>query len=195
MLFRSSIPLSIILFTFSDYIINLIYPINEYSDAIPILRIFAIILFFRFAVESFALMLTTSNRQNIRMIVVILGTILNLCLNYFAIPKYGPFGAAVISLITNVLIGIGYIIPNFKYFQKWIFNVSYITTVLISFLFSLIIWQIRSFYPLLQILVIISLTLPIIIKYSYSKEEKNMILFDGLSLKNILKNIKTNKKI
>jgi len=61
-----SIPLSIILFIFSDYIINFIYPINEYSDAIPILRIFAIILFFRFAVESFALMLTTSNRQKRR---------------------------------------------------------------------------------------------------------------------------------
>jgi len=189
-----SIPLSIILFIFSDYIINFIYPINEYSDAIPILRIFAIILFFRFAVESFALMLTTSNRQKIRMIIVFLGTVLNLGLNYFVIPKYGPFGAAVISLITNILIGIGYIIPNFRYFQKWIFNVQYITTIIISFLFSLILWQIRSFYPLLQILVIISFTLPIIIKYSYTKEEKKLILFDGLSVKSIFKNIKTNKK-
>jgi O-antigen/teichoic acid export membrane protein len=64
------IPISIILFIYAKEILNLIYGV-KYVEAVPVLQIFAVIIFVRFSLEPFALMLTTSNRQWFRLYTVI----------------------------------------------------------------------------------------------------------------------------
>jgi O-antigen/teichoic acid export membrane protein len=72
--------------------------------------------------EPFALMITTANRQHVRLCVVLIATCLNGGLNYFAIRGYGAFGAGVVSLITNAFVAIAYFVACSTLFYKWILN-------------------------------------------------------------------------
>ncbi|MBI1937112.1 MAG: flippase [Ignavibacteriales bacterium] len=104
-----SIPLSISIFFSSEQLIHLIYGKKEYAQAIPILKIFSMIIFVRFISETHGLMLTTSNRQKKRMLVVLFATIINFVINWFVIPKFGINGAAITSLITNTFVSVLFI--------------------------------------------------------------------------------------
>lgn len=118
--FLSVLPISLVVFIYSDQIISIIYGNKLFKEAIPVLKIFSIVILFRFIGEPFALMLTTSGRQHIRMIIVIFATFTSLVWNYFFIPKYGFYGAAFVSLGINFIVGMAYIFANgFSYF-KWI---------------------------------------------------------------------------
>lgn len=114
-----AIPVSSSLFIFAPEIINLIYGKVEYSKAIPILEIFALIVFIRFFGETYGLMLTTSQRQKYRTIVVIIATILNLLLNIIIIPSYGINGAAIVALLTNVLVAISFYLLMKSQLKNW----------------------------------------------------------------------------
>lgn len=184
------VPISIILFIYSDFIINLIYPIKNYGPSVQILRIFAIILFVRFFVESYALMLTTSHRQKTRMLIVLFGTILNFVLNYFAIPRYGPFGAAIISLITNIFIGAGYITTTITFFPKWTINIPFSLSIIFAFVLSVILWNIRTIQPFIIIPISILISLIFLVKFCYSKEERDLIFRKGNNFPNIFSQLK-----
>ncbi len=168
-------PIALILFIYADQVINLIYGSKLYSDAVPVLRIFAVILAVRFLQETYALLLTTSNRQHIRMFVVIFAVLFNFTLNYFLIPRYGVKGAAVVSLITNTCIGITYIYFNASLFFEWMINFK---TFLLFFSTVIIFYFYWNFMRINFIVGILS----IIIIYTtagfifFTKEEKKTIL-------------------
>ncbi len=168
-------PIALILFIYANQIINLIYGPKLYSNAIPILRIFAIILVVRFLQETYALMLTTSNRQHIKMFVVIFATLFNFLLNYFLIPKYGVTGAAMVSLITNTCIGIIYIYFNASLFFKWMLNLK----MFILFSFTAIIfyfyWNFMKTNFIVGIVSILIIYLIIALMF-FTKEERKAIL-------------------
>lgn len=104
------LPFSILLFVYANEIIRFVYGSGSFTESVPIVRIFAFILFVRFAAETFALILTTSQQHTTRMYIVVAVTFMNLLLNAYAIPKFGIKGAAVVSLITNAVAGILYIV-------------------------------------------------------------------------------------
>lgn len=136
-LFFIAIPVAIVLYFNSDKIIPMVFGGKGFDEAIPVLQIFSFVVLLRFSVEPFALMLTTANRQRIRMYVVIAATILNLFLNSIVIPFYGIIGAAWISVGINVLVGLGYIIPNRKFLFEWLNSIKalvFIGLVIFSFL-------------------------------------------------------------
>ena len=132
-----AIPLSITFYIYSDQIIHLVYGKKEYSDAIPILRIFAIILFIRFFSETHGLMLTTSLKQKTRMKIVVVATFLNFIINYFLISKYGAFGAGLTSLITNLFVCVFYVAATFSFTKLWFVNLNLITLLIFVLIFTL----------------------------------------------------------
>lgn len=134
-----SIPISIILFVYPDHIILLIYG-AEYAQAIPILRIFSVIVFIRFFAETYGMMLTSSYRQKLRMYVVLGATIFNLILNLVLIPEIGIFGAAVTSLLTNLLVAILFIYITKSFSLNWIKKVLSIKLIIVSLSFYLILY-------------------------------------------------------
>jgi O-antigen/teichoic acid export membrane protein len=139
LLFFIALPVSVLLYFNSDKIISIVFGNKDFYEAIPVLQIFSIVVFLRFSVEPFALMLTTSNRQRIRMYVVVTATILNLIVNSFVIPYYGIIGAAWVSVGINLFVGLGYIIPNSKFFFAWFNSIKVITLLgLVIFSFLLI---------------------------------------------------------
>lgn len=117
-----SFVLFLIVFFLSESIISIIYGKELYNEAIPLLKIFSFIVVIRYYVETFGLMLTTSGKQYIRMIIVIGATFLAYVLNFYLIDKFDVLGAAYTSLIVNIIVGICYILPFRKYFIKWIYD-------------------------------------------------------------------------
>jgi len=176
------IPISIFLFVFAERIIRLIYGLNDFAESILVLRIFAIILLVRFNLETYALMLTTSNKQKIRMYVVIIASILNLTLNSFLIPEYGVNGAAVVSLITNLFVGIIYIYMNRKFFIISMVNSKMILLILISLTTASVLWKLNSeiIFYLSPILVIIYMVL--IYLYFLSEDDRHLLFSDKIKI-------------
>jgi len=138
------LPVSVVLFVYSDQIIKIIYGSKDYIDAVPILKIFAIVLFVRFSLEAYALMLTTSDRQKVRLYTVLAATLLNFTINYFLIPKYGAFGTAIVSLITNVFVGLIYYLTNFNLVRQYLFNIKTLLFLLLSLGIVYLFWLNKS---------------------------------------------------
>jgi O-antigen/teichoic acid export membrane protein len=170
------IPVSVIFFDYSRQIIDLIYGLNKFSDSVTVLKIFGLILFIRFLLEPFALMLTTSDRQKIRMVVVIIATILNISLNIFIIPRFGVNGAAVVSLLVNTFVGLVYFLYVEKQFRFWLFDYKNLLLLISSLLF---LWILNSFVDvnfILQILIFIFFYLILIITFYLRPNEKKLII-------------------
>ncbi|KAF0152676.1 MAG: polysaccharide biosynthesis protein [Ignavibacteria bacterium] len=115
------LPVSLLLFSYADDIIVLVYGI-KYVSAAPVLKIFSLIILVRFLLEPFALMLTTSGRQYVRLFTVVIATLINLILNIILIPKLGAEGAAIVSLITNLFVGVVFVAFNIDILKAWFAN-------------------------------------------------------------------------
>jgi O-antigen/teichoic acid export membrane protein len=169
----------VIIFSAKD-IIGIVYGNMKYYDAIPILRVFGAIIIIRYSVEVPALMLTTSNRQFVRMLLVISATVINYGINRYAIPNYGALGAAYTSLATNLLIGIGYFIAiRNRAPENWF------TKERLLPLFIILIGGIIMIYDPIPIwsgiLVITAIYIVIVFYMGYSTKEKALLFKNVIS--------------
>jgi len=110
-----SFPLFALLFFWNNLIINFFYN-QEYQGSILILKILSIILLFRLFTYSYGWFLTSTDEQKQKVKSQGICALANIILNYFLIIKYHAIGAAVATLITEL------ILLNFYYFyfrKKW----------------------------------------------------------------------------
>ena len=173
------LPIAFVLYIYAEQVIALVYGAKEFGEAVPILRVFAFVLLVRYAVETPALMLTTSRRQIARMVIVVSAVIFNYALNAYLIPRDGTMGAATASLITNVLVGIGYIVAAWPFFRQWKLGFRSAIPVCLVVLLGLILWDYRTismWYSLPLLAAAYSLVFYYI---GYSKEERATV-FAGL---------------
>jgi O-antigen/teichoic acid export membrane protein len=169
------LPVSIFLFVFSEQLINIIYGARDYADAVPILKVFAVILFVRFSMEAYALMLTTSHRQQIRLYAVIAATVFNFSLNYFMIPEYGAFGAAIVSLITNIFVGLVYYAVNIDLVRYYLFNVKTISFLFTSLIIAYFFWLNKSITVFIMAPVFGVVFILLVYYFFFSKDEIKLI--------------------
>lgn len=169
-----SLPIALVLFFSSEQIITIIYGKELYNEAVPLLKIFSFILIIRFVVEPYALLMTTSKRQYIRMIIVIFATIVSFSLNYFIIPEYGIMGAAFVSLVINFMAGAGYIIAGKYNSVKW-FAEARVISVLIS---VIVLAFLLNYFHAQIIFLSVSLIIYLFLVYfiGFSNKDKKMIL-------------------
>jgi O-antigen/teichoic acid export membrane protein len=66
-----SIPFAIFLFVYPEQIIGLVYFNKDFSQSTEILRLFSLLLIVRFATDPSGIMITTSNKQHIRMRLIV----------------------------------------------------------------------------------------------------------------------------
>lgn len=172
-----SLPFALIFFVYADKIISVVYGSNEFNGAASLLRIFAIVLFVRFSIETFALMLTTSGRQSVRMWIVIFVTVFNFAFNSYVIPRFGVMGAAYISLVTNIIAGICYILAarTQKFRTTLIFQPRVIILLLLTVCFAFFLWKITidSFY--IGIASVFLLYPVLYYVFGYSSDERSLI--------------------
>lgn len=110
-----SLPLFALLFFWNNLIINFFYN-QEYQGSILILKILSIILLFRLFTYSYGWFLTSTDEQKQKVKSQGICALVNIILNYFLIIKYHAIGAAVATLITEL------VLLNFYYFyfrKKW----------------------------------------------------------------------------
>jgi O-antigen/teichoic acid export membrane protein len=115
-----SLPVGLILLVFPADVIQMLYGGAAYQEAIPILRMFGFTVVVRYAVDTAGTMLTSSNRQSRRLIVVAFAVVFNFVINAIVIPSYGAFGAACVSLATNICVGLGYVMFARDVSLKWL---------------------------------------------------------------------------
>ena len=99
-------------FIFSDIVV-LIYG-NEYLDAVPIFKVIIWSISLAYVTIGLGNILDAIGYQKLRFYFVLLSCILNIVLNYFLIPIYGAFGAAISTLIARIVILVTFSISVFK---------------------------------------------------------------------------------
>lgn len=159
----------------AETIIGLIYGLDEYSDAVLILRIFGFIIAVRYSVEIPALMLTTSLRQHVRMLIVLAATIFNFLLNAYAIPRYGMAGAAVVSLLTNISVGLAYIFAVRDFFRDRWFSLQRMVALFIIFMGGVAVVALPELPAWLNVLGVAIVYILVIYATGYSLEEKRTV--------------------
>lgn len=174
------LPISIILFFYSEQIIFLIYGSKDYVSAVPILKIFAITLFIRFATEVHAIMLTTSERQKIRLFVVMVATILNIALNYLIIPHYGAYGAAYVSLLTNSFVGLCYYYSNRYVLRGYVINRQMLYLFLITISVIYITYLGKEINIFISAVLVFAIWFVCMYYFFYSKKERKVIFSNEL---------------
>ncbi len=138
-------PVSVALLVSADQIIAFVYGAEEFTESALILRCFAVTTLVRYAVEPYGLLLTTSERQKTRMIIVGAATVVSLGLNWFLIPVYGPLGAALVSLLANILVGLSILRASGVSFVSWSMDTGARLSVLYAVLFGVSVWSMRQF--------------------------------------------------
>ena len=176
-----SIPMTLFVFVFSEIIISFAYGIELYAAAVPILQMLSVLIIIRFYAEPYGLMITTSNRQHIRMIIAFIATLLSFVLNYFLIPLYGLSGAAYAAVLVNLIVACLYFVFNLNYFLTWIIEVRTIIILMFSLVITFVIWYFNS-GPIFSGILLLGLLIPILL-LGLSREEIN--IFKKLVLKSI----------
>jgi O-antigen/teichoic acid export membrane protein len=121
-LFLVSLPIAWVFLVYPRQIIDLLYGVDKFGDAVAIMRIAAVVILVRFASETYGLMLTTSDRQKIRMRITLAGTVLSVLFCWYFIPRYGSFGAGIAALGVNACVGLGYMIATRPYVWRWMWE-------------------------------------------------------------------------
>jgi O-antigen/teichoic acid export membrane protein len=119
------------------------------------------------------------------MYAVIFASVLNVVLNYYAIPNYGVFGAAIVSLITNVFVGILYMYFTRPLFYEWLLNLKVIVTLVFSAMLTIILWIIKDIYVFYSSPILMAIFLIVAYFYFFSDEEKSIIFSDKFKFINL----------
>lgn len=171
-----SAPISVIIFVYPEQILNIVYGYGKFNQAIPILKIFAFVLFVRFFYDTYGYMLTTSNRQRTQMFVLIIAISINFLCDLLIIPKFGVIGVALISLLTNMILAFGYCYFNFIFFKKWILNYRFFFLFIIfciTIIFFSLVDNINFWFGTIIIFAIFFITG---IYFFFDKKEKTILL-------------------
>lgn len=161
--------LFVVLNLFSRDIVIFLYS-HKYVSGLTLVLPLSFVLIFRIMCSVYAVLLTISDHQNSRVVVVIISLFINLVLNIWLIPKFGYLGAAYVSMLTHfVLVGL-YISYAYKYLGTLLINGNLIFSIVFTFLF---IAGIQYFNPELNFLnnIILMLTWLVVISYILRKED------------------------
>lgn len=175
-LLLTAIPITVLLFVFAEQVIALVYGVREFSNAAPILRIFALTVLVRFIVETAGIMITTSQRQSTRLRIVAMGTIVNGVLNLIFIPRYGIMAAALIALVTNIMIGVAYVVLARIQVGDWFLDRALIFPSLAGVTLAICSWQVRSYSMLIVMLPVIASYALIVYFVGFGPVERKAIL-------------------
>lgn len=170
-----SLPIALIFFVYAEQVIALIYGSEKFASAVPIMRVAAFIIVIRFALETYGLMLTTSGHQFVRMVFVIMATVMTVVLNFYAIPRYGIYGAAFVSLLTNLALATGLFWSLRSFFAQWTFDAQYILPAALTIVLGIVLWNLRVLSLWQSLPPALALYALVLYFVGYTKDERRMI--------------------
>lgn len=170
-----ALPISLFFYIYPEQVIEFLYGKDKFADAVAVMRIASLIIIARFIGETYALMLTTSKRQHLRMVVTIVGTATTAGLSLLLIPQYGAYGAAVVALVVNLLVGIGYILWNIHYARIWIREKEFLIPLFFILSAVIINYFVNIEFIHYSLLVIFPLYIIIVYYWGYNSYERSLI--------------------
>lgn len=116
------VPAGIGLALLASEIVPFVFRKPEYLASIPVMAVLGWFLSVRFMGISQGNSMTTSDREGLRAVIQIISVGINIVLDIWLIARYGAYGAAIATLITETLICSSYIIYSVRQLQE---SVSY----------------------------------------------------------------------
>lgn len=101
------------LFLYADILIESLYGSSYRASTIP-LQLLSVVVFLRFAGGAYGAVITVSDNQNMRAMSVGASLVVNILLNCMLIPLYGAEGAAIVSVVTHILMVLLYVLFTYK---------------------------------------------------------------------------------
>ncbi len=111
------IPAGVGLWFLAPEIIQLVYN-DAYAASVPVLAVFGWFMAIRFTGISQGNSMTTTDREGQRAVIQIISLVINAVLDVILIAKYGPVGAAVATLITELCITGSYFYFSARHLQE-----------------------------------------------------------------------------
>ena len=136
-----SLTMFVFLNLFARELLGIIYD-GKYDSSISIVFPLSLVLLFRIPATFYAICLTISGNQNIRLLIVIVCLIFSLVFNLLLIPSFGISGAAYANLITHSVLLILYFYFSHKQFNSILANFK----VIILFGLTIFIMLIKFYY-------------------------------------------------
>jgi len=99
----ASVLIATVIWVFGEDIIGLLYG-EDFLEAVPALKLLALLIPLRFVTYSLGTALTASNRQSKRATAVTVSAVVNVLLNLLLIPRYQMMGAVYAIIITEVML-------------------------------------------------------------------------------------------
>jgi O-antigen/teichoic acid export membrane protein len=107
-IFTLGLGMLVFFYIFSKDIMQILYS-DKFDTALAIVLPLSAVLFLRISTSLHAVLLTISDYQRIRVIVVFISLLMNVFLNLWLIPLYGFTGAAYVSMITHLAMAAMYL--------------------------------------------------------------------------------------
>lgn len=130
-MFIIGLPIATGIYIFSDKIILLLYG-KVYIESAIVLSILSGYLFLKFLNPVTGFTLMAINKQKSRLFSQGLSALLNIILNFILIPLYGFIGAAIATLITEIIFFITYTLFIYKYKFNFWFVLSFVHKPIIA---------------------------------------------------------------
>lgn len=148
-LFLTSIPIAFFLSLYAKDILGLIYGYNEFFTdyqnlhySIILLNLISLVIIIRFIATPYAMILTVKGDQSKRTLTVIMAAIINVTFNLIFIPLYGAYGSIIVSILTNLIAFICYVI--FSKQVKFFKNANLLNSLLVVSLY----WFLQYYFDL-----------------------------------------------
>jgi O-antigen/teichoic acid export membrane protein len=175
-LFFVGLPLASMLFLYADHIIHLVYGGSGFDEAIPILRVFAGVTLFHFFGITNAVVLISTNRVRLLTMILVSATVLNAGLNAYMIPRYGPWGAAMVSLGTMIFVAFAYVHATRNVSRRWVREARYLVPPGFVALAFPLLWFLRDdcgWWPAIPVVLLYGV---VTLRLGYTTEERRLLL-------------------
>lgn len=177
------IPISLGCFLLSDRIINYIFS-SHYQQSVIIFKIFSLIIIFSFLNSFIGYFLTSIAKQSLIAKMLTFTVSINILLNFMLIPRYSYVGAALATVVSEILFSVIFYITiekEFRYFPLTMILKSIFSAILMGGVIILLDYLKVNFIAIIPFAGACYLTFLYIIKY-FDYEEK-MIIGRYLGLK------------
>ncbi|MGU8778420.1 flippase [Clostridium perfringens] len=175
-----SIPACVGLIFTSKLIVNIMFGIEFMPTAKTICLLSPLIIFIPISAGIGSQILQTTNNEKKSLICVVIGSICNLILNFILIPIYSENGAAIASVITEVMVTIMMLVYSRRIIRAKI-QINFITSIILSVIvmsISIFTFINSSLFKSTSINCLISIILGSIIYFSMLFITKNEILLE-----------------
>lgn len=168
------VPVAVICFVLADKIINLFYGI-QYNQSVIVFQILSFFIPLRLISSLTGTLLTSVNKQNVRMWCVIFCGVFNFSINLILIPSFSFIGAAIATVVSELLLYSILLFFIARYQGSINLNQIYIKPIIAAFIMGFVLYNLKqinwifglciSFFIYFVVLFLIG---------TFSKEDKNI---------------------